>query len=71
MTTSRPGNSDHEQPLLPGRLADPQRVLRTDPRTDPRILTALAPFGLDEAPAVAQGYCGDMTSPAYCWLAIH
>ena len=51
MTTSRPSNSDHEQPLLPGRLADPQRVLRTDPRTDPRILTALAPFGLDEAPA--------------------
>lgn len=33
-----------------GRLADPDRDLRSDPRTDPRLLAALAAFGLD-APA--------------------
>lgn len=32
---------------LPGRLGDPDRTLGTDPRTDPRIVTALAPFGMD------------------------
>lgn len=32
---------------LPGRLGDPSRTLRSDPRTDPRIADALAPFGLD------------------------
>ena len=31
----------------PGRLGDPTMSLRTDPRTDPRTITALAPFGLD------------------------
>lgn len=31
----------------PGRLGDPERNLRTDPRTDPRTVEALAPFGLD------------------------
>lgn len=35
---------------LEGRLADPGRDLRTDPRTDPRLLAALAAYGLD-APA--------------------
>ena len=30
-----------------GRLADPDRGLRSDPRTDPRLLAALAAFGLD------------------------
>jgi acetyl esterase len=34
-------------PDLPGRLSDPGRVLRDDPRADPRIVAALAPFGLD------------------------
>ena len=33
-----------------GRLADPDRDLRSDPRTDRRLLAALAAFGLD-APA--------------------
>ena len=33
-----------------GRLADPDRDLRSDPRTDPRLLAAFAAFGLD-APA--------------------
>src|SRR5919198_993356 len=48
MTTSQPHSS--EQPLLPGRLGDPARVLKTDPRADPRLLAALAPFALDVAP---------------------
>ncbi|CQD16853.1 alpha/beta hydrolase domain-containing protein [Mycobacterium lentiflavum] len=37
-----------------GRLADPDCSLRTDPRADPRMVEALAPFGLDgNAPTVA------------------
>ena len=30
-----------------GRLADPDRTLGTDPRSDPRMVAAFAPFGLD------------------------
>ena len=30
-----------------GRLADPDCTLGTDPRSDPRMVAALAPFGLD------------------------
>ena len=41
------------QPIAPGRLADPDRVLKTDPRADPRMLAALAEFGFDEAPPPA------------------
>ena len=33
----------------PGRLGDPEMDLRTDPRTNPRLLAALAAFGLDAA----------------------
>ena len=33
--------------MAEGRLADPNRTLGTDPRSDPRMITALAPFGLD------------------------
>lgn len=51
MTTST-GNLS-EQPLLPGRLSSPDRVLRTDPRADPRLIAACAPFGLDGAPPPA------------------
>jgi acetyl esterase/lipase len=32
---------------LPGRLGDPARTLREDSRADPRMVAALAPFGLD------------------------
>jgi acetyl esterase len=39
------------QPILPGRLGDPTRVLKTDSRADPRLIAALAPLGLDGAPA--------------------
>lgn len=50
MTTTSDGTRSAQ---LPGRLGDPERCLRTDPRTDPRIVAALAPFGLDvnSAPA--------------------
>jgi acetyl esterase/lipase len=38
---------------LPGRIGDPDCTLRDDPRADPRMVAALAPFGLDgeQAPA--------------------
>ena len=32
---------------LPGRLGDPTMDLRSDPRSDPRMVAAFAPFGLD------------------------
>lgn len=41
------------QPHLPGRLGNPALVLGTDPRTDPRLVAACAPFGLDGAPPPA------------------
>ena len=34
-------------PMPDGRLADPDRTLGTDPRSDPRMVAAFAPFGLD------------------------
>jgi hypothetical protein len=34
-------------PMPEGRLADPDRTLGTDPRSDPRMVAAFAPFGLD------------------------
>lgn len=37
---------------LPGRLGDPAMTLKDDPRADPRMIAALAAFGLD-APAMA------------------
>ena len=33
--------------MAEGRLADPDCTLGTDPRSDPRMIAALAPFGLD------------------------
>ena len=48
MTTSTQNIS--ELPLLPGRLGNPDRVLKTDPRADPRLVAACAPFALDVAP---------------------
>ena len=47
MTTAISHQSD--QPLLPGRLGNPDQVLKTDPRTDPRLVAACAPFNLDVA----------------------
>jgi acetyl esterase/lipase len=34
-------------PMPDGRLADPDRTLGTDPRSDPRMVAAFVPFGLD------------------------
>ncbi len=53
MAMSGQARSKTEQPFSPGRLADPGRVLKTDPRADPRMVAALAEFGFDEAPAPA------------------
>lgn len=41
------------QLIAPGRLGDPGKVLKTDPRADPRMLAALAEFGFDLAPPPA------------------
>lgn len=48
MTTTSPGTGRTTQP---GRLGDPTSTLRSDPRTDPRTIEALVPFGLDGAAA--------------------
>ena len=53
MTTSGQIHPSTGEPFLPGRLADPGSALKTDPRTDPRLVAALAKFGLDEAAAPA------------------
>ena len=42
-----------EQPILPGRLGDPDMLIRTDPRSDPRMVAAMVPLGLDGAPEPA------------------
>lgn len=51
MTSSAQGGT--VQPILPGRLSDPNNVLKTDMRADPRMVAALAPFEMDGAPAPA------------------
>lgn len=38
-------------PILPGRLGSPNMALRDDPRADPRMVAAMAPFALDGPPA--------------------
>ena len=45
-TTSGPTST-----TAPGRLGNPASDLRSDPRSDPRMVAALAPFGLDVAAA--------------------
>jgi acetyl esterase/lipase len=39
--------------MLPGRLGSPDMMLKDDPRADPRMLAAMAPFGVDVQPAPA------------------
>ena len=34
-------------PILPGRLGSPEMAMKDDPRADPRMIGALAPFSLD------------------------
>ena len=53
MTESTQSNPNAEQPILPGRLSDPNNLLKTDPRADPRMVAALAQFEMDGAPAPA------------------
>jgi acetyl esterase/lipase len=50
MTMLQQGASVEGRVIRPGRLGDPSRVLKTDLRADPRMVTALAEFGLDVAP---------------------
>jgi acetyl esterase len=50
MTVSSQPASAVEKPFAPGKLGDPDRLLKTDPRADPRMVAALAQFGFDEAP---------------------
>jgi hypothetical protein len=52
--------SEQAQPaasvVLPGRLRDPGMFLATDPRSDPRMLAAMRPLGMDQpAPALPIG----------------
>ncbi len=42
-----------ETPILPGRLGDPDMLIKTDPRADPRMVAAMAVLGLDGAPEAA------------------
>ena len=42
-----------DSPILPGRLGDPTMVIKTDPRSDPRMVAAMTPIGLDVAPEPA------------------
>lgn len=42
--------TDTEQPNLPGRLGTPDMELRDDPRADPRMVAAMAPFAMDGMP---------------------
>ncbi len=48
-------------PILPGRLGDPDMLMKTDPRADPRMVAAMAPLGLDGAPEPAPV---DINSPS-------
>lgn len=55
-------------PILPGRLGSPDMVLRDDPRADPRMVAAMAPFALDgpPAPAPVTSSSPDEEIYAYC-----
>ena len=51
MTTVSSVASNQEVSVQPGRLGRPELDLSTDPRSDPRMVAALAPFGLDKTAA--------------------
>lgn len=47
------GPTTDELPILPGRIGNPEELLKTDPRADPRLVRACEPYGLAGArPAV-------------------
>ena len=54
-TRRRRGHTMAAGPLLPGRLGTPDMALRDDPRADPRMIAAMAPFGLGRSPAESPG----------------
>lgn len=45
--------TDSPRATLPGRLGTPDLMFKDDPRADPRMIAALATFGLDVAPPPA------------------
>ena len=67
MTSST--NNDNTQPILPGRLSNPDNVLKTDPRADSRLVAALAPFGFDEAPPPAPVTTNSPLEERYAFIA--
>ncbi|MCP5035595.1 MAG: alpha/beta hydrolase, partial [Actinomycetia bacterium] len=54
-----------DAPILPGRLGDPNMLMNTDPRSDPRMVAAMVPLGLDGAPEAAPV---DINSPTSALL---
>ncbi|MGZ4665778.1 MAG: alpha/beta hydrolase fold domain-containing protein [Frankiaceae bacterium] len=66
MTTTL--NEEASWATLPGRLGRPELELRTDPRSDPRMVAALAPFGMDTAaaPPPIDGTAGLETRLEFC-----
>ena len=50
-----------DSPILPGKLGDPNMLMNTDPRSDPRMVAAMVPLGLDGAPEPAPVHIGSST----------
>lgn len=54
-------------PVLPGRLADPGRQIKDDPRADPRLIAAMTALGLEvEQPSPVDGSSPIDDILAYC-----
>jgi len=56
-------------PTLPGRLGHPEYELRSDPRADPRMVAALAPYGVDQRAAPALVSAQDPLEARLAYLA--
>lgn len=56
-------------PTLPGRLGHPDYELRSDPRADPRMVAALAPYGVDQQAAPAPVSVQDPLEARLAYLA--
>ncbi len=61
--------NNNEQLLLPGRLGDPQRDWRSDPRVDPFMIAAIVQRDLDDAAAdgsaVGRGFASEGKTRLY------
>ncbi len=55
-------------PVLPGRLGSPTMTLRHDPRADPRMIAAMEPFGLAEAPVAAPVHAGSSLEELHAYV---